>query len=512
MTSLSTPLEPSADAVLAATGSVRRGLGWSLLNSLGAKVLNVGFGLVMARILAPQDYGVLAVGLLVLTLLQSVNELGTSVAVLRWPGDVTRASSTAVTLSVGSSVGMYALCFVAAPWLSEAMGSPDATTLLRVMTIGIVLDGVSSIPNALLSRAFLQGRRAVADLTAVVVSIVVGVVLALNDQGAMSLAWASLAGNVVATAMVYWFAPYRPAPGYRRDDARELLRVGVPLGATSLVFLAILNVDYVVVGRAEGAVDLGLYLLAFNLSMWPSSLLTLAVRRVAIPGFGSLADDRERLTRSFAQAFSALASVCALAAVVLGFLAVPVVSLLYGDQWAPAAGALSWLAVFGLVRVLIDLSYDVLVAVGRAGRLFVLQIVWFVALVPAVIVGVDLRGIAGAGIAHVVVAGVVVLPAYLVVMHRVGIDGRIVVAALQRPVAATVLAAAVLWLRPKGLGDATQVIGSGAAATVVFALVAMPWSEVRRLLGDRRMRSHDATVNGSPGGVEPVSIASLDAD
>ena len=87
----------------------------------------------------------------------------------------------------------------------------------------------------------------------------------------MSLAYGSLAGNVTATALVLVLAPARPLPGWRRDDAVALLRVGLPLAGTSLVLLATLNVDYVVVGRQLGTTALGLYLLAFNLSSWPST-------------------------------------------------------------------------------------------------------------------------------------------------------------------------------------------------------------------------------------------------
>ena len=77
------------------------------------------------------------------------------------------------------------------------------------------------------------------------------------------------------------------------------MRVGLPLAGTSLVLLATLNVDYVVVGRQLGTTALVLYLLAFNLSSWPSNLLSIAVRRVAIPGFARLADERAELEPAF---------------------------------------------------------------------------------------------------------------------------------------------------------------------------------------------------------------------
>ena len=152
-----------------------------------------------------------------------------------------------------------------------------------------------------MTRAFQQRRRAVADLVALVPSSVVSIVLAAQGHGAMSLAYGSLVGNLTATTLVLVLAPARPLPGWRRNDAAALLRVGLPLAGTSLVLLATMNVDYVVVGRQLGTTALGLYLLAFNLSSWPSNLLSIAVRRVAIPGFARLAGDRAELEQAFTE-------------------------------------------------------------------------------------------------------------------------------------------------------------------------------------------------------------------
>ncbi len=146
----------------------------------------------------------------------------------------------------------------------------------------------------------------------------------------MSLAYGSLAGNVTATALVLVLAPARPLPGWRRDDAVALLRVGLPLAGTSLVLLATLNVDYVVVGRQLGTTALGLYLLAFNLSSWPSNLLSIAVRRVAIPGFARLADERAELESAFTRSLRALSVAGFLLAAPLAALAPSVLGVVYG--------------------------------------------------------------------------------------------------------------------------------------------------------------------------------------
>lgn len=464
---------------------VRSGLGWSLVNSLASRVFSVAIGLVMARLLVPEDYGVFAVGLVVLGVLQSANELGTSVALVRWPGDARRASQTAITIALGFSFVLYAVTFAAAPWIADALGVPSATTVLRLLGLCVIIDGFTTIPDAMVAREFLQKRRAIVTFAGILASSAVSVSLAATDHGPMSLVWGSLTGSLISAVAVYAIAPYRPRPSFRWSDGKELLRVGLPLGATSLIFLAVLNVDYVVVGRQLGAAQLGFYLLAFNLSMWPSNLLSVAVRRVAIPGFSRVQDDRQALADAFGRAFGLLTAVAGVAVVVLGLLSHSVIAVLYGDEWAPSAQALTWLAALGLCRVLIDLSYDLMVAIGRSGRLLLLQVAWFGLLVIALPIGAD-HGIEGVAVAHVIVAAGIILPAFLLVLRAAGISLRPVLRELRRPLVAGAAAVCVVALGEQfDLGDATRLFLVGGVATAVFLLIAIPVGQARQWLAAR---------------------------
>lgn len=214
-------------------GQVTTSLGWSMVNNLATRLLTVAFGIVMARLLAPEEFGVYSVGLLALAAMQSMNELGVSVAIVRWPTDPSRLARTAVTLSVASSAILVLLAFVAAPTVATALHSPESTTVLRILSICILFDGASLIPNALLTRSFLQGRRTIADLVAIPVTYSIAIALAVSGAGGASLAWGTLVGNAVATTLICALAPGRPRPGWRREDAGVLLRFGLPLAGTS---------------------------------------------------------------------------------------------------------------------------------------------------------------------------------------------------------------------------------------------------------------------------------------
>jgi O-antigen/teichoic acid export membrane protein len=448
--------EAAPDAVVVVDESlgrqVRVGLGWSVVNTGSGRLLTLVMGIVLARILEPRDYGIYTVGLVALNILQSMNELGVSVAIVRWQGDPARVARTAFTMSLTASCLLYAAIFLAAPTVASTLRTPEATGILRLLTVGVLLDGFSSIPNALLTRALLQGRRAIADGSALVVTMVVTLVLATRGEGAWSLAWGSLAGNFTATCLVYALAPSRPRPGFDRGDAWRLLNFGLPLAGSSFLVFAMLNVDYLVVGRLLGPVALGFYVLAFNLSSWPANLISLSIRRVSIAAFSRLVDDPERLRARFIGSLVVLITVVIPVAVLLSVLASPVIDVVYGERWAPSIAALRFLALLGGMRVAFDFCYDVLVAAGRSRATLWVQGLWLTCLAPALWVGAGTGGIRGVAIAHVAVALLVVAPAFIFALSGVGIRFADLARPVMRPGAAGLLAAAVA----AGVSDVVQ--------------------------------------------------------
>lgn len=476
---------------------VRTGLRWSLVNSLVARMGNVALGIVLARLLVPADYGVFAIGLVAVLALQSMNELGTSIAIIRWRGDVRRPARTACTISLVTSVVLYIGCFLAAPALATFLDEPSATDVLRFMTLGVLCSGLSTIPNALLSRNLQQGRRLIADSVGFVVSTALTVPMALFGFGTAALASGTVVGNLAATIVVLLLAPFRPRPGWNNDDARALLRFGMPMAWASLFWFAIMNVDYLVVGRVLDATQLGLYLLAFNLSSWPYNLLAPAIRRVAITGFARLHADSRAFNDAFTNSIGSLIAIVLLPSMLLALLSEPLIEVLYGSQWTLAAGALSWLAIVGFVRVLCDLCYDALVGRDRPQSLLRLQILWLVTLVPALIIGTIVGGIIGTGVGHAVVVIAVVAPAYLLILRADGIPVRPILFAAARPaVAACMLTAIVVVGRQWMHSPVLQVLVLSALSTVAYAVIVVPRAQLRqiwRAVVGRQVRPPDVT-------------------
>lgn len=471
---------------------IRSGLRWSFLNQVVGRVVSVVSGIVLARILVPEDFGVFAVALLVVNILFGLNDLGLLLAVVRWPGDLKVAARTATTLASGFSVLLYATVFVAAPYFAAFMNSPDSTWVLRVFCLTIVIDGITTVSHGLIVRGFHQDRMTKSEFAALPVNVAISVGLALAGAGAWALVIGQIVGNLVSAVVIMRLAPFRVWPGWDGPAARWMLRFGVPLAFTSLVEYILLNLDYVIVGRILGTTALGLYLLAYNVSNWPVSIVTDAVRRVSIAGFAQVSADADAVRAGFHRTFRILAVVSLPLVLLLAILSEAVVGALYGSKWQESATVLTFLAILGGVRVAVGYVFDLLIGVGRSRLTLVLKLAWLVALLPALMIGAEMNGIRGVGIAHAIVAVVVASPLFLFGARAVGVRLGPLGRDLARPVLGA-LAAALLGIMLQQVvhGAWTELLVIAPLMIATYVFVGLPW---RDLLARLRARRRPAEV------------------
>lgn len=453
---------------------VGRGLSWSLASSLGLRLGNVALSIVVARLVAPEEYGVYAVALTVWMVLGTLAEFGLGSDLVRSRTPELRAPTVA-TLGLAVASVTAATTVLAAPAIANAFTSPESVAVIRVMALGIALFGLTIVPAAMLQRAYRQRALFAVNALGLLVMTATVVSLALLGHGPMALASGQVASQLAIAFGLYVAAGIRPRFGLDLSIARESLAFCMPLALANVVSWLLLTIDNVIVSRELTPVALGFYVLAFNVSSWPMSAVGQAVRVVALPAFADTVSVGER-NDSLVRSIGPVALLAGFLGLCLGSLAGPVVDVLYGERWTPAAAALGGLAVFGATRVVLDLAATFLIAAGRTRQVLVVQLVWLAVMVPSMVVAVRTWGLTGAGWAHVVVAVVVVIPAYSYCLAGIGVDvGRLFRSCLV-PVAAIAPAAVVCWQVGRATlpGPAALLIG-GACAVLLYLAPLLPW-------------------------------------
>jgi O-antigen/teichoic acid export membrane protein len=469
---------------------------WSLANTMISRLGTLGIGIVLARILGPEEFGTFAIALVALMAVLSFNELGVSLAIVRWPGDPGLIASTVNTLSVLGSTLFCALAWWAAPQFSELMGDPQATPVVRILILSVLLNGIVAGPAALLQRAFEERTRMAIDQANVWIGAILSVLLVFLGLGAMALAIGRLAGSFISALMFLRASPIKYRLGWNRGYASALVKFGLPLAGSSLIVFAVGYADQLSVGAMLGSVALGFYVLAFNLSSWPLNIISQPLRRVAPAAFSALQSDGPRLQEAITGLLKILACATIPAFLALSAAATPLVRFIYGSEWIPAAQVLSWLVIVALAKVFNELVYDYLVVVGRTNTVLAIQALGLCLLVPALVIGARTSGIAGVAVAYAVVSVLFLLPVYLWQLRRAGVGFTAVLKQLCLPLLAGVAAWAACTAATHFI--ALDLVDLAVGGTLTLALILLLlWncrSEIQQIRRISRTESLEAAV------------------
>jgi O-antigen/teichoic acid export membrane protein len=461
-----------------------RGLRWSLVGTLGTKVGSFAMGLVLARLLTPADYGTFGIAMAALALLMHINDVGLIAAVVQWRGKLEDVAPTAATLAAVFGIVVYGIFFVTAPAYSSFSGEADAAGVVRLLTLVIVIDGLTAVRSGALMRDFRQDKLIVANTVGVVFQAGVSIPLAVMGAGAYSFAWGQVAGAAATGILVFIFARIPVRLGLDREVARKLLKYGFPLAISLGIEAIVMNAQFAIVGRISGQEHLGFYVLAFNISMWAQSILGTAIRYVSVAGFSRLSETDDRaLAAGVHKSIPILVSVVAPIVALMSVLATPLVSLMYGHTWLPAAPILTLLVGLTFVRMITGLAMDALMGAGATTSTLWIYALWSVALIPALWLATEHFGIDGAAIAQTGVGLLVGVPLTAIALRRANVALRPLGPPLVRPLLATALAAAVAVLAARFVGphSIVKLAVGGTAGLLIYVPLVVPLDQLRRL-------------------------------
>jgi lipopolysaccharide exporter len=397
---------------------IRRGAMWTASGTLVMRLGNIAVMAIVARTLSQEEFGVFAVAATVYAIVSSIAELGVASAVARADVDADDIGPTTATISIISGCAFAAIMLALADPLASALGSAQGAAPIRVMAIAVFLVGVVAVPGVQLQREFAQDRLFVGNMVGFVVGNGLLLLLAKHGVGAMSFAWSRVIAQFTVGLVWVILLEKHYRPGFRRHTAKFVLAFGLPLAGANLLNYILLNADYAFVGHLLGPVELGTYVLAFNVASWPVSVLSSVVNGIALPAFSRVKDDAKALETALKHGTTSLVLIAAPISALTAALATPLVRVLYGQKWLAASPVLAPLTLYGSISVLCLLFANVLSGFGDTRRLFYAQIPWLCALIPAMAFGIELDGITGAAWAHIVVICLVALPVYVIMLKR----------------------------------------------------------------------------------------------
>ena len=449
-----------------------RGVPWSLLSFGANRVVTLLTTLVLARLLVPEDFGVFALAVLFVAVFTLLGELGLgSAMVLRQDLD-DRARGTVLTLMLSVSALLAVVVLAGAPLAAELFDEPRLTGPLRVLSVVVLLFGLTWFYDVSLQRELEFRTRFIAQATQTTVYAAVALTAAAADQGVWALVFGQLAGTVAWAGALLASARTRIRPAFDRTVARTVLGSGRGFMAQGGLAFVKQNGDYAVVGHALGSGGLGVYSLAFRLAELPYWAIADPVAKVTFPAFARMRERGEDVSDAFLTTLQLVALVATPAAVLLSGAAEPFTRAVLGERWLEITGPLTVLALWGAVRPVHSTTGWLLNSIGRPGLLARVSAATLTLMLPGLILAATLSGLQA--VAWVVLAEMVVAALVLagLVARHAGVPLRRQWRAL-RPV---LVAAPAAWLATSliahvavDLPAAACLLVSLAAGTLAYA-------------------------------------------
>jgi O-antigen/teichoic acid export membrane protein len=344
--------------------SFHSSLKWTFLMTWGDRAFGLVFTFLLAAILGPRNFGIVALALIYIALVQLFNEGGLQTAVVQREALEDEHLDSAFWMNLGLCVVLAALSFLLAGWWARVNDIPELEDVVKALSVLLVVQGLTIVPLAMLQREMRFKALAIRETAAVLAGGVLGLVLALEGAGVWALVAQQLAFAGTQLVLLWSMSGWRPGLHFSGSHARQLV------GFSSGVFLANLGgflnrrADALLMGIFFGPVAVGLYRLA---DRFMDNVLEVTMRPIAyvsLPFFSRLQNDRPALREAVATCLrtTLVLTVPAMAvmAACSGFL-----MAVMGPEWEPAADVLKLLALVGIGKALVFFTGPLLFAVAR---------------------------------------------------------------------------------------------------------------------------------------------------
>jgi O-antigen/teichoic acid export membrane protein len=353
------------------TQKVVGGLLWNFVGTAGNAVLQVATVAVLARLVEPREFGMLAAAVIVINFSTIFTQLGVVPAVVRHPALTPAHVQSASTLSLligGAFAAVLGLC---APLVGDLFGLKEdgLPTILRVLSMLFVVQAFGAISEALLQREFKFRQLALIDVASYAVGNgAVAIGLAARGFGVWALVAGQLCQALIKTALLCLARPHARGIRVHRASLADLLNFGAGFTLAKLFNFAALQGDKVVVARWLGAANLGSYSQAYQFIVMPANLFGAVLDRVLFPAMAAVQEQPERLARAYERSIRMSLMVTAPISVAVCVLAPEIVSILLGAKWGDVVAPLQILATGLAFRTAYKMSDSLTRAKGAVYR------------------------------------------------------------------------------------------------------------------------------------------------
>ena len=329
---------------------MRSGVLWKGASQVTAQVSRMAMMVILARLLAPSDFGLAGLVLVFTVLFQMLADVGFTASLVQFEGLSESDRSTAFWTGLGVAVGCFGVAVLLAPYVAGFYHEPRVRWMFVAVASGLVLGALSNTQAALLTRRMDFRRIEIRGMLATVVSAAVGITAALLHAGAWSLIAAAVAGTAASTIAIWIVSPWKPHFVFSLHSLRRMASFSTGIFLTRFTYYADQNADNLLVGKFLGTAALGIYTIGYSVILVPFERIVEPVASVIIPAFATLQNDLEGTRNLWLRGQRLIAAVMFPAVAGVIIVARCFVPVVLGSRWTQAVVIIQILAWVALIQ------------------------------------------------------------------------------------------------------------------------------------------------------------------
>ena len=467
--------------------SAKSGVKWNFASQGGQQATQLLTMVILARLLAPSDFGLLGMATLVIGFVNLFKDLGTSSAVIQSRDASEDLLSSVFWVNVGFGALASLVLLATSSGIAAFYHQPRLIAILRVLALNFVISGLSILQQALFERKLQFKILARVEMTGVMVGAVVGVGSAFAGAGVWALVAQSISSTASISLLLWYFSDWRPRLIFHRGEINRVRNYSLNLLGFNVFNYFARNADYLLIGKFLGATPLGIYTLAYRMMLYPLQSITTVISRVMFPVYSKLQNDDASFRVVYLRTASTIAFVTFPLMVGLFATADPFIRSVFGANWIPVIPLILILAPVGLgqsVEATVGAIYQ---AKGRTDTMFFWGVSAGLLSIGAFVIGLH-WGVLGVTIAYAVWSAVILVPCLVIPFRFIDLPLEAFARALMRPLAASLLMGAGVMLLHLAVGGLPQfvlfpvLVGAGALFYVLASWM-INRSQINEIVG-----------------------------
>ena len=351
-----------------------KGVGWSAIDNVSQMGVTFVVSIVLARLLSPDDYGLLGLITIVTAICTTLVNGGFSTALIRKKDITDDDYNTAFIVNLGMSVLLYVIVYFCSSFIADFFRREELVSLTRVSSLGLIIGALSLVQQARLTKRIDFKSQTKITLVASVASGIIGIVMALLDFGVWALVAQTLSNQGLRTILLWVVNKWVPQLRFSKESFHDLFGFGWKMMLSGLLDTVWKELYQVVVGKFYNPATLGQYTRAKHFSQMLSSNLTNVIQRVTYPVLSNIQDNKERMVSAYRRIIKTTMFITAISLFFLGAISEPLIYCLIGSKWHEAATYLPLICITGSFYPLHAINLNMLQVQGRSDLLLGLEI------------------------------------------------------------------------------------------------------------------------------------------